>query len=194
MEDNKNQIVNNELIIRLLKEGSEQAFETVYKSFYKGLCAFALQYVEEREECEEIIQDVMMWLWENRKTLMPEMSVKSLLFTIVKNKCLNSLSHKQIKQRVHESLFAKFEEQFEDPDLYIGHEMMTKLNQAIQNLPEDYRTAFTMNRFEDQTYDDIAAKMGVSSKTIAYRISQALKILREELKEYIPLLLFLTKL
>jgi RNA polymerase sigma-70 factor (ECF subfamily) len=185
MEDNKNQIVNNELIIRLLKEGSEQAFEAVYKNFYKGLCAFALQYVEEKEECEEIVQDVMMWLWENRKTLMPEMSVKSLLFTIVKNKCLNSLSHKQIKQRVHESLFAKFENQFEDPDLYIGHEMMAKLNQAIQNLPEDYRTAFTMNRFEDQTYDDIAAKMGVSSKTIAYRISQALKILREELKEYI---------
>ncbi|MDR3142290.1 MAG: RNA polymerase sigma-70 factor [Tannerellaceae bacterium] len=196
MEDNKNQLVNtnNELIIRLLKEGSEQAFEAVYKNFYKGLCVYASQYVEEREECEEIVQDVMMWLWENRKALMPEMSVKSLLFTIVKNKCLNSLSHKQIRQRVHESLFAKFEEQFEDPDLYIGNEMMAKLGQAIQNLPEDYRTAFTMNRFENQTYDDIAVKMGVSSKTIAYRISQALKILREELREYMPLLLFLMKL
>ncbi|MDR0750417.1 MAG: RNA polymerase sigma-70 factor [Tannerellaceae bacterium] len=192
MEDNKNQIVNTN-IIRLLKEGSEQAFEAVYKSLYRGLCAYALQYVEEREECEEIVQDVMMWLWENRKALMPEMSVKSLLFTIVKNKCLNSLSHKQIKQRVHESLFAKIEERFEDPDLYTGNEIMAKLDQAIQNLPEDYRTAFTMNRFENQTYNDIAVKMGVSSKTIAYRISQALKILREELKEYMPLLLFLMK-
>ncbi|MDR1201071.1 MAG: RNA polymerase sigma-70 factor [Tannerellaceae bacterium] len=193
MEDNKNQIVNNELITRLLKEGSEQAFEAVYKSFYKGLCAFASQYVEEREECEEIVQDVMMWLWENRKALIPEMSVKTLLFTIVKNKCLNSLSHKQIKQRVHESLYATFEEPFEDPDMYIGNEMMTKLDQAIQNLPEDYRIAFTLNRFENQTYNDIAVKMNVSSKTIAYRISQALKILREDLKEYMPLLLFLLK-
>jgi RNA polymerase sigma-70 factor (ECF subfamily) len=184
MTDNKNQTVTDELIIRLLKEGSEQAFEAVYRSFYKGLCAFASQYVEEREECEEIVQDVMMWLWEKRKALTPEMSVKSLLFTIVKNKCLNSLSHKQIKQRVHERLFAKFEEQFEDPDLYIGNEMIAKLEQAIQNLPEDYRTAFTMNRFENQTYNDIAVKMGVSSKTIAYRISQALKILREELREF----------
>lgn len=187
-------MVNDELITRLLKEGNEQAFEAVYKDFYRGLCAFASQYIDEREECEEIVQDVMMWLWENRKTLMPEMSVKSLLFTIVKNKCLNSLSHKQIKQRVHEHLYAKFEGQFEDPDLYIGNEMMTKLDQAIQNLPEDYRTAFTMNRFENQTYDNIAEKMGVSSKTIAYRISQALKILREDLKEYMPLLLFLMKL
>ncbi|MDR1403439.1 MAG: RNA polymerase sigma-70 factor [Tannerellaceae bacterium] len=184
-------MVDNEHITRRLKEGSEQAFETVYKRFFAGLCAFASQYVGEREECEEIVQDVMMWLWENRKTLTPEMSVKSLLFTIVKNKCLNSLLHKQIKQRVHESLYVKFEDQFEDPNLYIGNEMMAKLDGAIRNLPEDYRTAFTMNRFENQTYDDIAARMNVSSKTIAYRISQALKILREDLRDYMRLFLFL---
>ena len=44
--------------------------------------------------------------------------LKSLLFTIVKNKCLNNITHNQIKQRVHEKLYAKFENQFEDPDLY----------------------------------------------------------------------------
>ncbi|MDH6304807.1 RNA polymerase sigma-70 factor (ECF subfamily) [Parabacteroides sp. PF5-5] len=187
-------MINNELLIRLLKEGNEQAFENVYKEYYRGLCAFASQYVDDTSECEEIVQDVMMWLWENRLSLVPEMSVKSLLFTIVKNKCLNSISHKQIKQRVHESLFLKFEEQFEDPDLYIESEMMACLDKAIQNLPTDYREAFTLNRFENMTYNEIAERMDVSSKTIAYRIGQALKILREDMKEYLPLLLFLMKL
>lgn len=187
-------MANDDLIMRLLREGNEEAFEAVYKEFYRGLCAFASQYIDEIEECEEIVQDVMMWLWENRSSLLPEMSVKSLLFTIVKNKCLNSISHKQIKQRVHENLFVKFEDQFEDPDLYIGNEMMKKLDEAILNLPDDYRTAFTMNRFEDLTYNEIAERMDVSAKTIAYRISQALKILREDLKEYMPLLIFLLKL
>lgn len=183
-------MANDRFIIHL-KEGDEQAFENVYREYYKGLCAFASQYISDIEECEEIVQDVMMWLWENRASLHPEMSVKSLLFTIVKNKCLNSITHTQIKQRVHEQLYATFEQQFEDPDLYQEGELMTRLDKAIQDLPEDYRVAFTMNRFENYTYAEIAEKMHVSPKTIAYRISQALKILREDLKDYLPLLLFL---
>ncbi len=183
--------MSNTLTIRLLKEGNEHAFEGVYKEYYRGLCAFASQYVVEIEECEEIVQDVMLWLWENRTTLHPEMSVKSLLFTIVKNKCLNSLSHLQIKKRVHEALYETFESQFEDPDLYLEGELMTLLNKSIQGLPKDYRDAFVMNRFENLTYNEIAERMDVSSKTIAYRISQALKILRENLKDYMPLLFIL---
>lgn len=62
---------------------------------------------------------------------------------------------------------------------------------AIRELPDDYRKAFEMNRFEDLTYGEIAERTGVSPKTIAYRISQALKILRMELKDYLPLLLWL---
>lgn len=185
-------MTNDNLFIRL-KQGDEEAFEAVYREYYKGLCAFASQYLTDIEECEEIVQDVMMWLWENRSALVAEMSVKSLLFTIVKNKCLNNIAHMQIKQRVHEDLYAKFEEQFEDPDLYLEGELMTKLDKAIRDLPTDYRVAFTMNRFENCTYAEIAEKMNVSSKTIAYRISQALKILREDLRDYIPLLLFLLK-
>lgn len=186
--------VTNELVIRLLKEGDESAFEGVYREYYRGLCGFASQYVPEQEECEEIVQEVMMWLWENRQALRPEMSVKSLLFTIVKNKCLNSISHARIKERVHESLYRKYEEQFEDPDMYMEGELMERLDKAIQNLPETYRQAFTMNRFEDLTYNEIAEREQVSAKTVAYRISQSLKLLREELKDYLPLLMFLLKL
>ena len=185
-------MTNDQLFIRL-RQGDEAAFEAIYREYYKGLCAFASQYVGDIDECEEIVQDVMVWLWEKRSMLVPEMSVKSLLFTIVKNKCLNNIAHLQIKQRVHEELYAKFEEQFEDPDLYLEGELMIKLDKAIRDLPTDYRIAFTMNRFENYTYVEIAEKMNVSSKTIAYRISQALKILREELKEYMPILLFLLK-
>lgn len=175
---------NDTSTIRLLKEGNERAFEQLYRKYYRGLCAFAFQYVQEKEECEEIVQDVMMWLWENRAMLYPEMSVKSLVFTMVKNKCLNSITHLQMKQRVHESLYATFEKQFEDPDLYLENELMALLDKSIEGLPPDYRAAFKMNRFDQLTYHEIAGRMNVSAKTIAYRISQALKILRENLKDY----------
>ena len=83
---------NAERISLELIAGDEQAFDTVYKQYYRGLCAFASQYVTVPES-EEIVQDVMMWLWENRCTLMEELTLKTLLFTIVKNKALNRLSH-----------------------------------------------------------------------------------------------------
>ena len=113
------------------------------------------------------------------------MSLKSLLFTIVRNKCLNTISHIQVKQQVHERLYAKFQEQFENPDFYIG-ELMALASKAIRELPDEYRKAFEMNRFEEMTYNEIAERTGVSPKTIAYRISQALKILRTELKGLYP--------
>ena len=180
---------NAERISLELIAGDEQAFDTVYKQYYRGLCAFASQYVTVPES-EEIVQDVMMWLWENRKSLVADMSLKSLLFTIVRNKCLNTISHIQVKQQVHERLYAKFQEQFENPDFYIG-ELMALASKAIRELPDEYRKAFEMNRFEEMTYNEIAERTGVSPKTIAYRISQALKILRTELKDYIPLLVWL---
>ena len=173
-----------------LRTGNEKAFDIVYKHYYGGLYAFASQYVPTME-CEEIVQDVMMWLWDNRRTIANETSLKSLLFTITKNKCLNCISHQQVKQRVHEILYQKFAEQFEDPDFYIPGELMEQVDQAIKRLPEDYRKAFEMNRFDDLTYKEIAQKLNISEKTIAYRISQALKILRKELKDYLPFLVWI---
>ena len=183
-------INNNKYVITALKAGEEKVFDVVYRHYFSRLCAFCSQYVGEQEEIEEIVQETMMWLWENRKSLVADMSLKALLFTIVRNKCLNTISHIQVKQQVHERLYAKFQEQFENPDFYIG-ELMALASKAIRELPDEYRKAFEMNRFEEMTYNEIAERTGVSPKTIAYRISQALKILRTKLKDYIPLLVWL---
>ncbi len=175
-------------MIRKLKAGDAAAFDLIYTQYYRGLFAFASQYVG-RSDCEEIIQDVMLWLWENHAMLIPELSLRSLLFAAVKNRCLNKVAHLQMRQRVHERLYEKYKEVFEDPDFYIEGEILERISQAISELPEDYREAFEMNRFDCLTYNEIAERMGVSPKTVAYRISQSLKILRVKLKDYLPLLL-----
>lgn len=190
MYSDKTEINENELIIDKLRSGDEMEFDAVYRKYFKGLCAFSSQYVA-ANEAEEIVQDTMMWLWENRLTLLSEVPLKSLLFVIVKNKSLNRISHNQIKSRIHQEIIAKYEDQFSDPDLYLENELFQLFSKALKNLPEDYRIAFEMNRMEGMTYNQIAEQLNVSPKTIAYRISQALKILRVELKDYLQILLFL---
>lgn len=174
----------------LLKSGDISTFDLVFKQFYSPLYTFASRFVFEHE-CEDIVQETMVWLWENRDGIHPEKSLKSLLFTIVKNKCLNRVSHKQVRQEVHQKLYLKFSTQFEDPEFYMQEDLIQKLEAAIQALPKDYREAFEMSRYEDMTYQQIAEVVGMSYKTVAYRISQALRILRVELKDYLPLLLLL---
>ena len=70
------------------------------------------------------------------------------------------------------------------------YELTQKIEKAILNLPESYRVAFEMHRFQNKTYQEIAEELNISSKTVDYRIQQALKQLRKELKDYLPLLLF----
>jgi RNA polymerase sigma-70 factor (ECF subfamily) len=81
---------------------------------------------------------------------------------------------------------------FDDPDFYVFEELSQKIQSALEALPSNYREAFEMNRFQKLTYKEIASQLNVSSKTVDYRIQQALKQLRIDLKDYLPLILFLS--
>ena len=107
------------------------------------LCAYGHRFVE-LEDAEEIVEDSLLWIWENRETLVIESSLNSYLFKMVYRRALNKLAHID---------------------------------------------AFVMHRFRDMSYKEIAGTLGVSPKTIDYRIQQALKQLRVDLKDYLPLLL-----
>ena len=131
----------------------------------------------------------MMWLWENRKTLIPELTLKTLLFTIVKNKALNKISHFEIKRKVHQEIAEKYETEFSSPDFYLENELFRLYEEALRKLPAEFRQAYEMNRSLQMTHKEIAVKLNVSPQTINYRIGQALKILRSELKDYLPLIM-----
>lgn len=181
---------NNEETIRLLKTDNGEYFEIVYKHYFAPLYSFATQYIIS-EEAEGVVQDTMLWLWENRATLIEELSLKSLLFTIVKNKCLNLTNHQHLKSRIHESLREKYLEQFENPDFYLENELFSLFQKAMDKLPEALRQAFELSRMDGFTHKEIAEQLGVSPQTVNYRLGKALGILREELKDYLPIFLFL---
>ncbi|MDR0668293.1 MAG: RNA polymerase sigma-70 factor [Prevotellaceae bacterium] len=185
----KKQLDNSQIITRL-RAGDEHFFEIVYKAYFAGLCAFSSQYVS-LEEAREIVQETMLWLWENRAALIPELSLKSLLFTIVKHKSLNRATQGSTQTKVRRKIEEKFRLQFDDPDFYLSNELMALFREALQKLPEAYRQAFEMNRFEGLTHKEIAERLQVSPQTVNYRIGQALKCLRKELKDYLPLSLLL---
>ena len=72
-----------------------------------------------------------------------------------------------------------------DVDFYQIEELTKRIHTTIAELPESYREAFIMHRFRDMSYKEIAQTLNTSTKTVDYRIQQALKLLRKELKEFL---------
>lgn len=179
----------NDQLASSIKQGSRHAFNTLYKKFYPGLVSFATRYVD-FEHAEEIVQDTMISLWEHRDSLNLSMNISSFLFTVVKNRALNEIKHQTIKSKVHQEIIDKHEANFMNIDFYGETELRKLYNDALTKLPDTYRIVFVMSREKGMTYEEIAQELNISPKTVGYRISQSLKILRTELNDYLPLILF----
>lgn len=181
---------DDKVLYSAIQMGDKAAFDALFLKYYPVLCAYGKQFVE-IEDAEEVVQDVMLWLWENREVHIIETSLQQYLFRAVKNRCLTLINKNILKQKVNNILHDEMQEIFGDPDFYVVEELTQRIEEALGKLPESYRIAFEMNRFQNKTYKEIASELEISPKTVDYRIQQALKILRSELKDYLPLIIIM---
>ena len=179
---------DNDFLLSAVQRGDQKAFDTLFRRYYPMLCAYGHRFVE-LEDAEEIVEDSLLWIWGNRETLVIESSLNSYLFKMVYRRALNKLAHIDATQRADTRFYEEMQEMLQDTDYYQIEELAKRIEDAVAALPESYREAFVMHRFRDMSYKEIAETLGVSPKTIDYRIQQALKQLRVDLKDYLPLLL-----
>jgi len=188
-------IQQDKILLFALCKSDNKAFDTLFRKYYKPLCAYAYRFVD-LTDAEEIVQDILLWLWENRENFSVQSTLSSYLFRAVYYRCLSCIEQKDIKHRIETLYWKKLSQEFpSDMNDFLVNELIHKIHQAIEKLPESYRKAFILHRFKDKSYKEIALQLNVSPKTVDYRIQQALKLLREDLKYYFPMLfLFSTTL
>ena len=107
--------MDDSTLIEQIQLGSKDAFKQMFIKFYSPLCEYASQYVSD-EDAEELIQELMLFIWENRNSLFVEISLKSYLFMAVKHRCLNAIKRQLYHERVHSLIYDKIKDQFENPD------------------------------------------------------------------------------
>ncbi|MGN0053291.1 MAG: RNA polymerase sigma-70 factor [Bacteroides sp.] len=178
-------------LLSLLNKGDKKGFDAIFHKYYQPLCGYAYKFVC-LEDVEEIVQDVLLWVWENHSSFFVKSSLQSYLYRSVYMRCINRIEQNMAKQRIETVYWERYlSHGMETADDYQTEELLNRIRTAINRLPEKYRETFVLHRFKDLSYKEIAAQLNVSPKTVDYRIQQALKLLREDLREYFPLLLLL---
>ena len=175
-------------------------FEQFYITWYSRAKYFAREYVHSESDAENIIQDVFLHLYERRDLMDAYTNLTAYLFTSIKDRCLDYLRKWVLEQETAQGVQDEFEmelrmkydsleifnTQFSD-ETDIGE----LLDNALQKLPERCRNIFIMNKLEGKKQKEIAEELNLSINTVESQMGIAYKKLREELKDCLPLFIFL---
>jgi RNA polymerase sigma-70 factor (ECF subfamily) len=181
-------------VLANLSQGSESAIEMLFKTYYQPLCQYAYSFLRDKDEAEEVVQASFINIWDRREELSIQTSVKSYLFRAVRNSCLNVIKHQRVKKEHETHELAKGEPVHEGASEGVTtSELERRITAAMKALPEQCRLVFQLSRFEELRYAEIAEQLNISVKTVENHMGKALRIMREQLKDYLPLLLFFMK-
>jgi RNA polymerase sigma-70 factor (ECF subfamily) len=176
-----------ENLIQRIQHHDKEAFEKLFHEYYNGLCHFAVRFISDRDEAEEIVQDTFVRLWQQREQLHIKHSIKSYLFQSVRNNCLNRLKHQAVV-REYEAFRQIHHHSHENEDVLVTRELEDRIGESINLLPPERKRIFQMSRDEGLSYREIAAELGLSVKTVENQIGRALRFLRTELIDFLMIL------
>lgn len=183
------------ILLEKLKNDDQSAFTVIFQKYYPDLVRFSFGFIRNSDASEEIVQDVFLKLWENRHVLEIHTSLKSFLLKTVQNRSIDSLRHASIKHKYTTEFLEHLTLSENGTENYILYsELENNFNDAMGKIPAQFAEVFRMSRIETLNYQEIAAKLGVSVRTVEVRIGRALSLLREELKDFLIVFLIFYQL
>jgi RNA polymerase sigma-70 factor (ECF subfamily) len=181
-------LLEDEILMKLLKAGDETALKEIYLRYWKGLYIAALKKVHSKEAAEEIVQNVIVGLW-NKRVTSDVHHLQNYLNTAVKYQVINYVKAKILHEKKLQLAISK-QPSAEDTceDALLLNELSAAIDQAVKLLPEKTQLVFKLNRFENHSVREISQHMNISEKAVEYHITKSLKTIRVHLKEFVLLL------
>lgn len=190
-----NGIEDDTCLVNAVRRGDKHAFKSIFENYYNPLLRFAYRYVHSEAVAEGVVQDIFLWIWENRNTWTVEGKLKTYLFRAVKHRAIDKWRQKSTEDKYIEQYTVflssprteqKSIEESEDQEFFQAAQ------KAIEALPKKSRIVYKLNRLEGLTYQEISEILEVSPKTVESHMSRALKILRNRLSGWMPILAMLS--
>lgn len=170
-------------LVTLLQKGNVPAFDSLFEFYSPKLYGFALKYFKNEIDADELVQEVFVKVWENRKRIKSELSFKSYLFTIALNQIRKHFNKKATSLRYLESLqhnHELFDNQSINDDNY--ESVLQQINQIIEQMPPRRKQIFSKSKLEGKSAREIAEELNISAGTVDNQVSEALRFIRSRLK------------
>lgn len=180
-----------DILLDRIRNDDESAFEDIYRKFYEELCHFSAQITHDENASEEIVDDVLFYIWDKRKTLKVD-SLKAYLIRSVRNNSIHFANSYEYKNNAKSSELRRdiqsFNEYLSEGGQPIGvlieKELTDELDAAINSLSEECRRVFLMSREEHKKYYEIAESLGISVNTVKYHIRNAISQIFKKISKF----------
>ncbi len=182
-----------------MRKGDDSAFESIYKRYAPRLYYFVYEYIPQDDIAENIVQETFLTLWRKRLNLDEDTNLGAYLYTVSKNNCLYkirdqkyrrhfiSASHiSEIELMANYRALASF-----DTSTLTMDEISRIIQSTLEQLPPQCRHVFSLSRFSEKKNREIASELNISEKAVEGHITKALKMFRESLKDYLPIMSYI---
>lgn len=168
-------------LLKGLKKSDHECFQQLFAKYSQPLYHFSLSYLKSRTAAEDVVQEVFMKIWRKRKEIDTGKSFQSYLFTIALNVIRKQFNKLSVSNQLKHDLlisFAENKETFDEKDNF--QEMVDKMESLIRKMPERRRKIFRLKKLEGKSQKEIAVQFDITTKTVEYHITEAMKFLKQE--------------
>ena len=174
---------SDEKIIAFLKDDDDTGLTLIFKKYWSSLFMVAYNVFQDKEACEDIVQEVFLKIWEKRKDLEIKTSLKAYLYACVKYEVYRQLKKDQSKQSIDKELINTLEG-YSAIDNIEYKQLVENVSFAVNSLPPKCREIYQLSRNESLSHKDIASRMNISTKTVENHITKALRHLKLNLESF----------
>ncbi|RIH65296.1 RNA polymerase sigma-70 factor [Mariniphaga sediminis] len=182
-----------------LKKGNPAVFREVFRLLYPRLKGYCKLFISDESEVEDIVQESFLTFWEKHKSINTGKRIESLLFVMVRNRCLNYLKSSRLdwgrisldNLDVQELQYLYQLDLNEKEEKSLEEMLVLSFREAINNLPDKMKTVFVQCKLEGRKQKEVAEELGISQKMIEKQIAKAKSQIREQLMKQYPTLVVL---
>lgn len=173
-----------EILLVHLGLGMQYAYEDIFRKFYEPLCFFADKIIDDSDKSEDLVQDVLITLWEKRKDFNTLASLRSFLYVSVRNSCFKELEKRKVRLKHVDSLgYDELVDESSVLDTIIHAEVIRRVFDAVDKLPERCKKVIRLTFEEGKSSKEISEEMGVTVSTVNNQKMRGLILLREHLSD-----------
>jgi RNA polymerase sigma-70 factor (ECF subfamily) len=172
--------VEDKILLGEIKNRNRKVFEALFYEYYPHLIRYSEGFVFDKQACEDIVQNLFIYFWENTQYIEITHSLKSYFYQSVKNRCLNYIRDIQVLDK-HKILYIEALLNEDDSPGWVDLEILNKIQEAIAQLPEQMGELFKQKYLYGRKLQEIAEINNISENTVKTQLQRAKEKMRKML-------------